>query len=130
MITKYKIFETVHQYKPTSSVGVGDYVTGIDTALDDIDMPTNDKTKLIEYIKNNIGIVIKLDSIDGEGFYPVKVEYVVNDIEILKIFRSILNEKFINGNKVEFEYNENEVSYWCDNKDELDLIIKANKYNL
>ena len=101
-----KRFETVHT-KPK----VGDYVI-----CEEDEESTLSDIKLI--INNNVGKVVSYDS---NNKYQYDVLY---DVDIPEKIES----QFIYGNQRQMKTHE--IIYWADNKEELEVILNANKYNL
>jgi len=115
MITKFKIFESVNDDKPT----VGDYVI-INENSDTY------STEALKFINNSIGYIWK-SPVNSSNYLLVKYNDIPKDVmfyfgysdysEGLKIANSILifSEK---------------VKYWSKDKEDLIPLLQANKYNL
>jgi len=132
MITKYKIFESVNNDKPK----IGDYVIVDPRYRSDF---TNGN--LVKFLSENIGRV-KSDYFediynnDGSSYKiePVfEVEY--DDVPTTKGVRKYFVKTPYYGkastdryylNSVEMKF----IQYWSESKEELELILQANKYNL
>lgn len=86
---------------------VGEYVLANDVS---------GSMKAKDFVNNNIGLCTGIHS--GDQF-PFEVEY-----ENLTPYL----EKFFNKNKTNF--SRNEILYWSDNKEELELILQSRKFNI
>lgn len=121
MITKFKLFENISQ-----KLKIGDFVICKYYS-------NNDYQKLSDFISKNIGILMKKDGGD-----TVKVEYFPISNEDKKIFRKYRKDQGFDNPKSKFNFSPDnylifdldEVEYWSNNKEELETLIQANKYNL
>ena len=129
MITKFKIFETIHRYKPVTRLKKGNYAVALNTNLSDVDTISIREQKILEnFIKNNVGEVLEVNS--DEIQFSIKIQYIVDNIEILKLFNKAFSRGINNDNEVVVEFEEKEVSIWSDNKEELEIELETDKYNL
>ena len=119
MITQFKIFENVNHGEPE----VGDYV--ICHSHMDFFYEVNDFTK------TNIGEIIKIDSqVDKYKYeyddnidviYMVKYENVPKTLDFL-VFKDYDCDSFV--------MYKDDIKYWSKNKEELEKVIEAEKYNI
>jgi hypothetical protein len=109
MITRFKIFETV-----STQPNLGDYV--ILMAL-----PGSDFYKFVNF---NVGKIIKIAREHGGRGYNFTVEYE----NIPKILSFHEQNYFYTDNTR--KCTTQEFKYWSDNKEELETLINAEKYNL
>ena len=113
MITKFKIYEAINQGKPK----VGDYVI-----LNYSETNTNDIKKSL-FIDNSVGKIFRKEE---EFFY---VRYYNIPEEILKDFKySDYSDGIRVGNSVFIHTDD--ILYWSEDKEELEVILTAKKYNL
>ena len=103
------------QYEDTSiKPKVGDYVLCEEDGDEASDM-------LNLFIKNNIGVV---DTVDINSKYPYVISYENVPKNINDEFKHNYNRQCLRQMK------KHEVKYWANNKEELEIKISANKYNL
>jgi len=103
MITNFKLFETINVGKPE----IGDFVI----------CNEDDSTSEVTYFtSNNIGKYIKYNY-DIEYHYAIYYEDTPKDLGVY----------FSNGER---NMTLDEIKYWSKNKEELEYIIKTNKFNL
>ncbi len=111
-----KKFEEIDQDK-NDEPQIGDYVICDDTFSDD--------KQLLDFIKNNMGQIIPIDyddSIDKNHFdYLVKYENIPYAL-ISRFFRFY--------NDTSRPMKREEIIYYSPNKEDLEIIITQNKYNL
>jgi hypothetical protein len=112
MITKFKMFENVN--KPE----IGDYVI-----IDFEDDETNDRTNLMGYGPKFINKLIDIKYDKNHLMYAHVIAVP------LFTFKTI-NRNLPDVGEEEIEISKRYIKYWSKNKEELKLIIKANKYNL
>ena len=121
MITKFKIFEEIHECDSRNGyIFPGTYI--ITKIYEDDDGWNN-------YINNQIGKVICSSTDDA---YEVK--YYVDDFIYDKFFKTEMDKKCIkleyDKKIIEMRITQSEIKYWSDNKDDLEIILAANKYNI
>lgn len=110
MIIKFKIFETI-----STQPNLGDYVI-IDGA-DKYD-------EFNDFVKNNVGRIIKVGREHGGNgkVFTVKFENIPERLTYQK-----LNFFYTDGTR---KCTAQHFKYWSDNKEELESLISAEKYNL
>jgi len=113
MITKFKLFETLNEGEPE----VGDYVI--------VDMYNSDSDNIIkDFRSNSIGLIWKKE--DDDFLY---IKYFNIPKNILKYFYfSDYSDGLNIGNSIFI--NKKWIKYWSKDKEELEPIISAKKYNL
>jgi len=118
MITEFKIFERV-SWNKDDGPKIGDYVYC--NIAEDSD---EDQLKTDNFLRNNFGILINIDTRRDSGVYKIefnkRLEYDVNN-QLAKGFEQYED--------VVYFYPE-EIVLWADTKEELELKIDAEKYNL
>jgi hypothetical protein len=90
---------------------VGDYVICTDTCDSADDVRT-------EFLTNNIGIIVTTDNRLYSDNYPIRVKYD----------KKLPNPYEKNPNECICDYDE--ILYWSKDKEYLEFILAANKYNL
>jgi len=81
----------------------------------------SDNDVVNDTINNKIGIIVK---INYDNNYPFKVKYNISYRD-----RSITREfKLKNSNS--FEFNRSEIIHFSEDKDELEIILNSNKFNI
>jgi len=116
MITQFKIYETVY-YQPRQ-MKIGDYVVALN--VDFSDVAISDEIAVVEYLKTHVGEIT--------GLEPIMVRYIIDDDDyILKV---IGEQFYLDGKTVVVEFMDDEIPMWSDSKEELEIEIEANKYNL
>jgi len=109
MITKFKLFEEISILPK-----VNDYVI----------INKNEyqfKPKMwLNFISSNIGQIIDIQYEHGgtSNIYTIKFENVPEDIQ----------ENYLYQNKGEFKIEK--LKYWTPNKNELEILLNSNKYNI
>ena len=118
MITNFKIFES--EEKPTlNDPQPGDYV--ICTIQRNI---IYDDERLESFLRNNIGKIDSFYQGNPNYFYRVRYNAVVDfDIKYSRLRK-------IRKNKYEYICEVEQILVWSKNKNDLDIKINANKYNL
>lgn len=108
MITKFKVYESINQDELMS----GCYV---------IVQSSNYKEELRDFIKNNIGYLKKISIYAGDRTRTKQchVEYENIPHEIIDFFED----------NIRIFTSEN-IKYWSENKEELEKILAANKFNI
>lgn len=110
MITKFKIFEELNIGRPK----LGDYVICGHMEL------YSTKPALVNFIENNIGILIKEVRTDSlKGF---RVQY-------FNVPSNIINNFGPGPSKIRY-FSTDDIIYWSENKEELEEILATKKYNL
>lgn len=120
MITEFKIFENISQ-----KLKVDDFV--ICKYYSNMNYP-----KIDDFISKNLGILRK---IDGD---MVKVEYFPMSNDDKKTLRKFRKDQGFDNPKAKYNFSPDnylifdldEVEYWSNNKEELETLLQANKYNL
>ena len=114
MIIKFKIFESLNQGEPK----IGDWV--ICELMQNISEIIPDNETLDTFISSNIGRIVRYENLsDCHSYYvryKTKIPYNIKkwfDVDIFK-----------------FDFAREEIKYWSKNKNELELIVAAKKYNL
>ena len=103
MITKFKLFGSINEGEPK----VGDYVICEESVSGEV---------VKEFISNNIGIFSK--SIHDETFkYSIEYENIPDNIY----------GAFTNKCR---RMSRQEIKYWSKDKEELEILLVTNKYNL
>lgn len=108
MITKFKLYESSDVGKPE----LGDYV---------ICYEKDDSAGLLKWIETIIGKIIKVNDDDDICKFDIKYENFPEDIE--HFFYDHDGERYR-------PMKDCEVLHWSKNKEDLDVIININKYNL
>lgn len=106
-----KMFEKVYQKQPSPKVG--DYVI--------IDYNEYQITNNI--INSKIGHITK----KFDEKYDIYIELNDNELKIMKNWHTLWNFK---GNIFLLTIYKNNIIYWSDNKEELEVILQSNKYNI
>jgi hypothetical protein len=128
MITKYKIFETLNDGTPNMNdfviveckIGINSFLPGTPEFY-----RVKNFTSLFDFLSNNIGNVFSI--IKNEYV----IQYTTNDIpNKLKIFFKDVssNKKYSIMN--EYAIHLKDIKYWSRDKNELETILEAKKYNL
>lgn len=106
MVTKFKIFEKLNELPK-----IGDYV------LLDINNYTSSPKIWQDFIKNNIGEIVEIDTEHGglSFIYKVKFENIPENVK----------DTFF----IHYDYI-NSFLYWSSDKNELEMILNTKKYNL
>lgn len=105
-----KTFEKINVNKPKA----GDYVI--------CGGEYSSNMNFINHIKNSIGLVTSIDKNSYEKLFIIKYDYDYNQFDL---------EIEYNENKMDlYTTRINDIKYWSKNKEELELILAANKYNL
>ena len=123
MITKFKIYESISQKLKVDDFVICKYWSNF---------PGDNYAKIVGFISNNIGVLRK---IDGD---MVKVEYFPTSIEDKKALRKFRKEQGFDNPKAKYNFSPdnylifdlNEVEYWSDNKEELEMMINSKKYKI
>jgi len=113
MITEFKIFEKLNIGKPR----VGDYVI----------IQTNHKDpRLINFFENTITKIVGTKDLFGTLHYIVYFDNIPE--ELSEIFDSPFRSKIWRTEHHHFTIEN--IKYWSKNKEDLEYILAANKYNL
>lgn len=72
------------------------------------------------YIKTHLGIIVDIDPKSGKGYHPYEIKYEDN---IWEIGDNVTPRDILCVNR-------EEIQHWSKNKEYLEHIIKATKYNL
>lgn len=80
----------------------------------------NDPDEKDYYIKTHLGVIVDIDPKSGKGFLPYEIQYEDNIWHI----RDNVRPRDI------LCVNREDIQHWSKNKEDLEHIIKANKYNL
>jgi len=107
-----KYYKHSTEDKHTKSPQINDYVICTDDTFSDKTSPTG--IALDEFLKNNIGIVIK----PYKQTYEVRYNYIPNNVK-----------NYFSMNNIRSFYPK-EILYFSDDKEKLEQIILNNKYNL
>jgi hypothetical protein len=109
-----KTFEVVRHLSDIkkTELEIGDYVV--------LKMWHNDNSELIKFVNSNIGEIVYLSSLAID----VTVEYENVPISINKYFNKS------GDNKYNRTFHTNEIEYYSTDKEELEIAIAANKYNI
>lgn len=113
MIIKFKIFETV-----STQPNLGDYVIIRDP------FSQGGPSEFFNFTGNNIGKIIKIGKEHGGTgkVFTVKYENIPERLSFSKL-------NFFNKNN-ERDCTARDFTYWSEDKDELQVILDAEKYNL
>ena len=118
MITRFKIFENLNEGKPD----VGDYVI-CKYKLGDYGYGSE---KMTNFLENSIGKIV-LNMKDKNNFdYLITFDNIPK--RILKFFRTPYAEDKYKGSVLWFGLTR--IKFWSKDKEELEALIQANKYNL
>jgi len=109
MITKFKLYESVDVGTPE----LGDYV---------ICYEDDDSSKLLDWLKTVIGKIIKVNDDDVICKFDVKYENFPEDIETY-FYEEYYGERYRPMKDVE-------ILHWSKNKEDLEIFLDSNKYNL
>jgi hypothetical protein len=123
-----KTYETLYYYKPAPKIKIGEYGIASNVDFNDTTMSQSDILLILSYVKTHIGERVKNKKSTTDAKMLTLKYYDVN----IKILNSIDDTFDVNfSDKIAYiEFYFNEVEVWSDNKEELELIIKANKYNI
>ena len=113
MIIKFKIFEEINDGKPQ----VGDYVI--------CEEENFNKNPVKKYVNENIGKIIKIHSPNSILWFLIEydIDFITCGFDIDKFQ---LEEDPIGCRNM----NRDEIKYWSKDKEELESILSAKKYNL
>ena len=111
-----KTFEEVNIDEPK----VGDYAIFFDEIYEIGSGVSSDFNEYVYFINNNIGEIIKIEKNDDYK-YHVKFENV--PINIIRYFDTASDYYYL-------RFHKEEILYWSKNKEELEHILAAKKYNL
>ena len=128
MITDFKIFESINEGRPD----VGDWI--VCDLGDEIDYMK--KYKQIEkFFSENKGFILKANFQNFDNEY--KVRYYPSSEKDRKIYDSFRKqngyENNIHGGMANVDVIDivgPEIKYWSKNKEDLEIIIQSNKYNI
>ena len=111
-----KTYEIIHSDGPK----VGDYVI---CSVGNYDIPEwyDKKDELTKFISNNIGVVTHIKKYSLYGDYKIKYE----KSNLVKNFCRVRDWK---NNTFEMDFNQ--IKHFSKNKEELEAILAANKYNI
>ena len=124
MITKYKIYENIYNRnlppEQFSGMQVGDFAVATNADFGDVANVTKDDVEYVEkYFESHIGEIVKIA--------PIMMKFVIDDEYLL----DILKQQFtVKNNVVKVEFRAAEITIWSNNKEELEIELQANKYNL
>ena len=111
MITNFKIFEEVNEFE----LEIGDYV---------IAYPIFAVAEIGKLLNKEIGQLIKI--IDKSDFI-YEIKYFLNSEELKFLHRQGFDTE---SNSVSVGMSLVEIKHWSKNKEDLEQILTANKYNL
>jgi hypothetical protein len=111
MIINFKIFEKLNDGNPK----IGDYV------LLNINWYYNDK-KFDYFLNNTIGQISKIEKENNKNYIP----NINNKYQIL--FDTTEKFKLLQHNRI--KVYDKQIKYFSSNKEELEVILNSNKYNL
>jgi len=114
MITKFKIYEKLNVNEPE----VGDYVICYNYETDDVLF--RDK-----FTSNNIGKLMEIQNLNHyneiEYSYMVKYDFLPDELDWLN---------FKDLGKYVLSFYKNDIKYWSKNREDLEMILQTNKFNI
>jgi len=128
-----KLFEEVFKYQPTPTPEIGNWVFAYDV---DIMNDIQNSERMNEYMRTHIGQIIrpKQNQI-SQGYMLVKYTNIPDDVfEDFNRESSEAHPVNIEEKSATMNLQYNEITYWSNNKEELqqkmNLVLTSNKYNL
>lgn len=119
-----KLFEEIKQYTPQPKPETGDYIFAYDIDWEDEDILNN-------FIKNSIGVLYKIKK-DDEYVVEFSLDGVDEKTSEYLMSQSLYKPE--TKNVVRYTLYEDEMTYWSDNREELEEFMKtkldSDKFNL
>jgi len=110
-----------------NKIDVDDYVI----LNDDIDYQSLDGNNLRDYLNSHIGKIYRIRTRSrNDKIIPIyDIEYKNAPDDIRKFLSFTINDDF-SESYLERSRDAYEIKYWSKNKEELELILKSNKFNI